>query len=194
VGFAARTNWTYDAALPAPLVKLLAASTRQSPERIRAVSLEAMLSVFSLAWGRDRPAWCPACVAAAVRHYGEAHRRALWSVGFSVVCPEHGQPLVGAIDARLISEGRPCCSRPELKFAELGGRASASVPALQCFARREDATWLAGRALRCPPGYQVSEQIGAPSYGRGSAGRLGNQYEAGPGACRGGRPLSSLRV
>jgi hypothetical protein len=67
----------------------LANATRIAPAKISNLRIAGDDGSNSC-WHRWALAWCPTCIRADLADHGELYERAIWRLGFCVVCPEHG--------------------------------------------------------------------------------------------------------
>ena len=94
------------------LVDALAAAASLAPARLRAMRTAGDDGSASC-WFRMETAWCPDCVRGDLTQGPETHERALWRLGCSVICPDHGVPLQNTC-------GR-CWDRPRCRFRPAEG-------------------------------------------------------------------------
>jgi hypothetical protein len=83
---------TLDFQAATDLEAALANATRMSPAAISNLRI-AGDDGRSACWHRWALAWCPKCVRADLAGHGELFERAIWRLGFCVVCREHNVPL-----------------------------------------------------------------------------------------------------
>jgi hypothetical protein len=88
VGAASKLNYQAAPELEAALAK----AARIAPAAISMLRIAGDDGSNSC-WHRPGFAWCPNCIRADLAEYGELYERAIWRLGFCVVCPEHNVPL-----------------------------------------------------------------------------------------------------
>ncbi len=95
----------------------LANATRIAPAKISNLRIAGDDGSNSC-WHRWALAWCPTCIRADLADHGELYERAIWRLGFCVVCPEHNVPLEDSC-CRCPFEDRChfCCSGGLLRMA-----------------------------------------------------------------------------
>lgn len=88
VGAAARLDYLADPALEAALAQA-ASVTPGTIGKLRIAGDDGSAS----SWHRTTVVWCPACIHGDLAQRGEAYGRAVWRLGFCVLCPGHRIPL-----------------------------------------------------------------------------------------------------
>ncbi len=91
------------------LDQVLAAATRLDGERIGTMRPVAEGTLQPALLYRLRPAWCSVCLHEDVARYGEVHERAIWRLGWCVICPVHRRPLLELCPCCVLGQ---CCLQP----------------------------------------------------------------------------------
>ncbi len=78
-------NWRPNAELE----RRLAQATRVEADQITDLRIIARHLVNPASWNRRFLVWCPLCIAEDIQRCGEVYERAIWQLGFTVVCPRH---------------------------------------------------------------------------------------------------------
>ena len=80
---------------PCPQLEVALAEAAGQPEMdFAARRLPGLTAHPEVAWSRQQPAWCPACLFGDVAARGEVHARQTWSLGGYLLCTLHGCLLV----------------------------------------------------------------------------------------------------
>jgi len=91
------------------LDQVLAAATRLNGERIGTMRPVAEGTLQPALLYRLRPAWCTVCLHEDVAQYGEVYERAIWRLGWCVICPVHRRPLLELCPYCVLGQ---CCLQP----------------------------------------------------------------------------------
>jgi len=91
------------------LDQILAVATRLDGERIGTMRPVAEGTLQPGLLYRLRPAWCNVCLHEDAAQYGEVYERAIWRLGWCVICPVHQRPLLELCPYCVLGQ---CCLQP----------------------------------------------------------------------------------